>query len=183
MTSKEEEANLHAYTCKKCGATIFIAKGREWRFFSPFVECSNCGAKGKENFYDRRKEIVDEVDDGTFIYESFVDYNMSKRAQKKMMEEKKKVEEQQRKFEAEEATRLLAQTQEQPEEADTAVAVEPVVALVEKEDETAVEQEEKNKHEVIAVKQVKEAEIKPTRKGKSRPEPSTADLDILDMDG
>ncbi len=178
---------MHAYTCKKCGATIFIAKGREWRFFSPFVECSNCGAKGKENFYDRRKEIVDEVDDGTFIYESFVDYNMSKRAQKKMLEEKQKVEKQQRKFEAEEATRLLAQTQQQPEE-DATVAAEPIAAVVEKvnveeEDETAVEHEDKNKHEVIAVKQVKEAEVKPARKGKSRPEPSTADLDILDMDG
>ncbi len=182
---------MHAYTCKKCGATIFIAKGREWRFFSPFVECSNCGAKGKENFYDRRKEIVDEVDDGTFVYESFVDYNMSKRAQKKMMEEKKRVEEQQKKFEAEEAARVLAQTQQ---EGSVAVAAEPVATVVEKGDveedkekeETAVEvkEEEEAKHEVKLATPVKEANVKPSSpKGKSRPGTSTADLDILDMDG
>lgn len=182
---------MHAYTCKKCGATIFIAKGREWRFFSPFVECSNCGAKGKENFYDRRKEIVDEVDDGTFIYESFVDYNMSKRAQKKMMEEKKRVEEQQKKFEAEEAARLQVETQE---EESVGVATEPVATVVEKvnveedkeKEETTVDvkEEEETKHEVKVVTPVKEAKVKPSSpKGKSRPETSTADLDILDMDG
>lgn len=125
VTSKEEDVNLHAYTCKKCGATIFIAKGREWRFFSPFVECTNCGAKGKENFFDRRKEIVDEVDDGTFVYESFVDYSMSKRAKKKAEEEKKRIEEEiQRRAAEESAEEEQRRLQEEGTSEKTALVAE-----------------------------------------------------------
>lgn len=58
ITSKEQEKVLNAWTCKKCGVTMFIAKGREIRFFNQFVECYNCDAKGKDSFYDRRAEIV-----------------------------------------------------------------------------------------------------------------------------
>jgi len=32
ITSKEQEKDLKAYTCKKCGSTIFIAKTREFFF-------------------------------------------------------------------------------------------------------------------------------------------------------
>merc|ERR1711862_872097 len=62
ITSKDQEKNLHAWTCKECGSTMFIAKGREIRFFNPLVgiECQDCDAKGKDMFYDRREEIAAE---------------------------------------------------------------------------------------------------------------------------
>jgi len=73
ITSKEQESVLHAWTCKECGTTMFIAKGREIRFFNRFVECYNCGARGKESFYDRREEIA-ATDDTDFEYENPLDY-------------------------------------------------------------------------------------------------------------
>lgn len=58
VNSKEEELKyLHAYCCKQCGTTIFPARGRDFKFFPKNIECFNCGAKGRENFYDRRKEM------------------------------------------------------------------------------------------------------------------------------
>lgn len=89
ITSKEQEKVLHAWTCKECGTTMFIAKGREIRFFNRFVECYNCGAKGKDAFYDRREQIL-ENDDTDFEYENPFDY-VSKGEQKKMKREMEKV--------------------------------------------------------------------------------------------
>jgi len=117
VTSKEDEKSLHAYTCKKCRATIFIAKGREWRFFNDFVQCTNCGARGKDNFYDRRSEIVDEVDDGQFVYESIVNYKLSKREQKKIMEEQERLAE-------EEAAAAAAQAEAAAQEDETVAVAE-----------------------------------------------------------
>jgi len=87
ITSKDEEKNLHAWTCKNCGSTMFIAKGREIRFFNPLVgiECQTCGAKGKDSFYDRREEIAAE-DDTDFQYENPMDY-ISKEERKKLMKQ------------------------------------------------------------------------------------------------
>lgn len=85
ITSKEQEEVLHAWSCKECGTTMFIAKGREFRFFNRFVECYNCGAKGKDSFYDRREEIV-EHDDTNFEYENPMDY-LSKAERKKAEKE------------------------------------------------------------------------------------------------
>eukprot|EP00594_Rhizosolenia_setigera_P013176 CAMPEP_0178959800 /NCGR_PEP_ID=MMETSP0789-20121207/12532_1 /TAXON_ID=3005 /ORGANISM="Rhizosolenia setigera, Strain CCMP 1694" /LENGTH=301 /DNA_ID=CAMNT_0020642923 /DNA_START=91 /DNA_END=996 /DNA_ORIENTATION=- len=82
ITSAEQEKVLHAYCCKQCGTTMFIAKGREIRFFNRFVECYNCGAKGKENFFDRREEAL-EHDDTDFEYENPMDY-VSKAERKKL---------------------------------------------------------------------------------------------------
>ena len=65
VSSKEEEMEfLHAYCCKQCGTTIFPARGRDAKFFPKDIECFACGAKGRENFYDRRKDmdIGDDVD-------------------------------------------------------------------------------------------------------------------------
>jgi len=89
ITSKDEEKNLHAWTCKECGSTMFIAKGREIRFFNPIVgiECQDCGAKGKDSFYDRREEIAAE-DDTDFEYENPLDY-ISNEERKKLMKKKK----------------------------------------------------------------------------------------------
>mmetsp|Transcript_16296 Transcript_16296/g.24007 ORF Transcript_16296/g.24007 Transcript_16296/m.24007 type:complete len:336 (-) Transcript_16296:238-1245(-) len=58
VNSKEEELKyLHAYCCKQCGTTIFPARGRDFKFFPKNIECFNCGAKGRESFYDRRKDM------------------------------------------------------------------------------------------------------------------------------
>jgi hypothetical protein len=68
ITSKEQEKDLKAYTCKKCGSTIFIAKSREFFFAGNTgiggLGCFSCGAKGEENFVMDRDRIVE---DGTSL--------------------------------------------------------------------------------------------------------------------
>ncbi|KAL7445616.1 hypothetical protein ACHAXM_009950 [Skeletonema potamos] len=74
VTSPEQEKELHAYSCKTCGATIFIARHREWFFKGGNTECTNCGAKGTDNFEDIRSEVIDSIDDDYFDYESPLDF-------------------------------------------------------------------------------------------------------------
>jgi len=74
VTSPEQEKELHAYECKQCGSTIFIARHREWFFKGGNTECTNCGATGKENFKDVRAEMLDSIDDDYFDYESPLDF-------------------------------------------------------------------------------------------------------------
>mmetsp|Transcript_21620 Transcript_21620/g.35141 ORF Transcript_21620/g.35141 Transcript_21620/m.35141 type:complete len:315 (-) Transcript_21620:283-1227(-) len=74
VTSPEQEKELHAYSCKQCGSTIFIARHREWFFKGGNTECTNCGAKGEENFVDIRGEVIDSIDDDYFDYESPLDF-------------------------------------------------------------------------------------------------------------
>lgn len=74
VTSPEQEKELHAYECKVCGSTIFIARHREWFFKGGNTECTNCDAKGIENFRDIRGEVLDSIDDDYFDYESPLDF-------------------------------------------------------------------------------------------------------------
>ncbi|KAL7495813.1 hypothetical protein ACHAWT_006311 [Skeletonema menzelii] len=74
VTSPEQEKELHAYSCKSCGATIFIARHREWFFKGGNTECTNCGATGVDNFEDIREEVIDSIDDDYFDYESPLDF-------------------------------------------------------------------------------------------------------------
>lgn len=74
VTSPEQEKELHAYSCKQCGSTIFIARHREWFFKGGNTECTNCGATGEENFVDIRGEVIDSIDDDYFDYESPLDF-------------------------------------------------------------------------------------------------------------
>ena len=74
VTSPEQEKELHAYSCKTCGATIFIARHREWFFKGGNTECTNCGAKGIDNFEDIRGDVIDSIDDDYFDYESPLDF-------------------------------------------------------------------------------------------------------------
>ncbi|KAL3766811.1 hypothetical protein ACHAW5_009703 [Stephanodiscus triporus] len=74
ITSPEQEKELHAYSCKNCGATIFIARHREWFFKGGNTECTNCGAKGTDNFVEIRNEIINSIDDDYFDYESPLDF-------------------------------------------------------------------------------------------------------------
>lgn len=80
ITSKEQEKDLKAFTCKTCGSTLFIAKTREFFFEGNTgiggLGCFTCGAKGKDNFVmdrDRILEDVADVDD-YFDYERPLDF-------------------------------------------------------------------------------------------------------------
>jgi hypothetical protein len=80
ITSKEQEKDLRAYTCKNCKSTLFIAKNREWFFEGDTglagLGCYACGAKGQENFVMDRDRIVEDVGDmdDYFDYERPLDF-------------------------------------------------------------------------------------------------------------
>ena len=80
ITSKEQEKDLKAFTCKKCGSTLFIAKTREFFFEGDTgiggLGCFSCGAKGAENFVQDRDRIVEDVADidDYFEYERPLDF-------------------------------------------------------------------------------------------------------------
>lgn len=80
ITSREQEKDLKAYTCKNCGSTLFIAKNREWFFSGDTglggLGCYTCGAKGKDNFVMDRDRILEDVgdDDDYFDYERPLDF-------------------------------------------------------------------------------------------------------------
>jgi len=80
ITSKEQEKDLKAFTCKNCGSTLFIAKSREFFFEGDTgiggLGCFACGAKGAENFIMDRDRIVEDVADidDYFEYERPLDF-------------------------------------------------------------------------------------------------------------
>ena len=92
ITSKEQEKDLKAYTCKNCGSTIFIAKTREFFFEGDTgiggLGCFSCGAKGKDNFVMDRDRIVEDVADmdDYFEYERPLDF-VSRAERRKLMKE------------------------------------------------------------------------------------------------
>lgn len=61
--TEADDAELHAWTCNNCGATLYVAKGKEWRYFPKNYKCYLCGNKGQENFVDTRSEIIERVGD------------------------------------------------------------------------------------------------------------------------
>ena len=92
ITSKDQEKDLKAFTCKKCGSTLFIAKTREFFFEGDTgiggLGCFACGAKGKENFVMDRDRIVEDVADmdDYFEYERPLDF-VSRAERRKLMKE------------------------------------------------------------------------------------------------
>lgn len=92
ITSKEQEKDLKAFTCKKCGSTLFIAKSREFFFEGSTgiggLGCFTCGAKGAENFVMDRDRIVEDVADmdDYFEYERPLDF-VSAAERRKVMKE------------------------------------------------------------------------------------------------
>lgn len=80
ITSREQEKDLKAFTCKNCGSTLFIAKTREFFFEGSTgiggLGCFTCGKKGAENFIMDRERIVDDVADmdDYFEYERPLDF-------------------------------------------------------------------------------------------------------------
>lgn len=124
ITMKDQEEVLHAWTCKECGTTMFIAMGREFRFFNRWVECYNCGAKGQENFFDRRADVVAKNDDKDYKYENPMEYLTEK--------ERKKVQKQMAK---EGATEVEIIQKMAAEEGGTVVAEAPPMVTSEEEEE------------------------------------------------
>jgi hypothetical protein len=94
ITSKEQEKDLKAFTCQKCGSTIFIAKTREFFFQGDTgiggLGCFACGAKGAENFVMDRERIVEDVadTDDYFEYERPLDF-VSRAERRKLLKEAK----------------------------------------------------------------------------------------------
>ena len=92
ITSKEQEKDLKALTCKSCGSTIFIAKSREFFFEGTTgiggLGCYACGAKGKDNFVMDRDRIIEDVGDmdDYFEYETPLDL-VSRAERRKVMKE------------------------------------------------------------------------------------------------
>lgn len=92
VTSKEQEKDLKAFTCKTCGSTIFIAKTREFFFEGDTgiggLGCFSCGAKGRDNFVMDRDRIVEDVadEDDYFEYERPLDF-VTRAERRKLMKE------------------------------------------------------------------------------------------------
>jgi len=94
ITSKEQEKDLKALTCKNCGSTLFVAKTREFFFEGATgiggLGCFTCGAKGKDNFVEDRDRIVEDVGDmdDYFEYERPLDF-VSRAERRKLLKEAK----------------------------------------------------------------------------------------------
>jgi hypothetical protein len=92
ITSKDQEKDLKAFTCKNCGSTIFIAKSREFFFEGVAgiggLGCYACGAKGADNFVMDRERIAEEVADidDYFEYERPLDFVTSAERRKILQE-------------------------------------------------------------------------------------------------
>lgn len=54
---EEEMPTSNVMECEECGYTLFIAKGREFKFFGDDFKCPECGA-GKKSF--KPKDIEEE---------------------------------------------------------------------------------------------------------------------------
>lgn len=52
QAEESEEPASNVYECSECGYTLFIAKGREFKFYGNDFTCPECGA-GKDKFTAR----------------------------------------------------------------------------------------------------------------------------------
>lgn len=210
ITSKEQEKDLKAFTCKKCGSTIFIAKTREFFFEGDTgiggLGCFSCGAKGKENFIMDRDRIVEDVSDmdDYFEYERPLDF-VSAAERRKLMKETDGDEEKanqillERSNEEEGVTAETEQTEssgdtekvddtEMVEETDAEdVESEEVEEVVEEVQESVEEEEpvpEAPKAEAEKAPVPKAEKKSPPKKAPKKAEslPDDFDLDDLDMD-
>ena len=202
ITSKEQEKDLKAFTCKKCGSTIFIAKSREFFFEGSTgiggLGCFTCGAKGAENFVMDRDRIVEDVADmdDYFEYERPLDF-VSAAERRKVMKEAGGDEEKANEI-------LIARANEeagvetQPSPLAAEFVAEEVVEVevdetningleAETEEEAAPEPVEEPEESPVEMKveEPKPEAPKPTEKPKPKPPASDSgdfDLDDLGMD-
>ena len=168
ITSKEDEekAKLEALTCKNCGATIFIAKGRKWFQMPRGYECYVCGASGNENFENTRDELLEEIDDDYFDYEKPLDF-VTAAERRKLMKEAGGDEEK--------AIALLTQQNEEAVEQDNSVTGEG------EGDATPKKKKKKKKGKKKKIVDDSGANGVSTVSEKKK-DSSGDDLDVLDMD-
>jgi hypothetical protein len=181
ITSKEQEKDLKAFTCKTCGSTIFIAKSREFFFEGDTgiggLGCFSCGAKGKDNFVMDRDRIVEDVgdDDDYFDYERPLDF-VSAAERRALLKETKGDEEAANKLLVE---RDGAQASEESQSAADAVVNGSTGTMDDsKDEEPKISEEVEETPEVIPSPKAKKVS-KSTQSGSSGDED---DIDILDMD-
>lgn len=194
ITSKEQEKDLKAFTCKNCGSTIFIAKTREFFFEGNTgiggLGCFSCGAKGKDNFVMDRDRIVEDVADvdDYFEYERPLDF-VSRAERRKILKEAGGSEDKANEILMNRAT---GETDAPPAPETTvngdekADIVEAEVVSEDIEEEVPEDVEETLEEDVaeeqpVAKKETPKEEKKEAPK-KISPPPSTDDLDALDMD-
>eukprot|EP00522_Entomoneis_paludosa_P012015 CAMPEP_0172441268 /NCGR_PEP_ID=MMETSP1065-20121228/1822_1 /TAXON_ID=265537 /ORGANISM="Amphiprora paludosa, Strain CCMP125" /LENGTH=333 /DNA_ID=CAMNT_0013190531 /DNA_START=86 /DNA_END=1087 /DNA_ORIENTATION=+ len=179
ITSKEQEKDLKAFTCKKCGSTIFIAKTREFFFEGSTgiggLGCFTCGAKGAENFEMDRDRIVEDVGDldDYFEYERPLDF-VSRAERRKLMQETQGDEEK--------ANQILLERAETSEESSPEVASSTVDEGTEAVEEPSVVEEPKEPTKPTNP----ELKVEPSSEPKADDSPSADssedELDALDMD-
>lgn len=163
ITSKEQEKDLKAYTCKNCGSTIFIAKTREFFFEGSTgiggLGCFSCGAKGKDNFVMDRDRIVEDVadEDDYFDYETPLDF-VSRAERRKLMKAAKGDEELAAKLLVERNNAEAGITEETP--AEPQAEEEVVDAEVEAPSEEP--EEEPENEEVASIEEEEEPEAEST---------------------
>ena len=206
ITSKEQEKDLKAFTCKNCGSTLFIAKTREFFFEGDTgiggLGCFACGAKGKDNFVMDRDRIVEDVADmdDYFEYERPLDF-VSRAERRKLLKETKGDEEKANEILLQRAVTEEAGTEQaQGETSAPAVQDAEIVDAIVVEDETSAESvaptEDATEEESVSETARKEEmepeakEVEPKadpfepklKKSKPKPPPTDDDLDILGMD-
>lgn len=190
ITSKEQEKDLKAFTCKTCGSTIFIAKTREFFFEGSTgiggLGCFSCGAKGADNFIMDRDRIVEDVADidDYFEYERPLDF-ISAAERRKVLKETGGDEDA--------ANKLLVERENAQASTESQAAADAVVnGATGKLDS---DDDDSDNSSVIEtepdVKEIAEEEIDTvappkTEKKVTKPTPSASvdddDIDILDMD-
>jgi hypothetical protein len=212
ITSKEQEKDLKALTCKTCGSTIFIAKSREFFFEGNTglagMGCFACGVKGKDNFVMDRDRIVEDIADidDYFEYERPLDF-VSAGERRKVLKDAGGDEEKANQMlldrdqpqppngettvEAKSEEVAAAETTTDSEESTEEVLSEVVESKPKVEEETpevvdaVVEPVEEPPKEEMTKKQSKPNENKPKMQAKSQPkkvDPPTGDVDELGMD-
>ena len=203
ITSKEQEKDLKAFTCKNCGSTIFIAKSREFFFEGDTgiggLGCFACGAKGKDNFVMDRDRIVEEVADidDYFEYERPLDF-ISAAERRKVLKEVGGDEDA--------ANALLVERENAKASTESQAAAEAVVngasgtmeaedvdeeamseaetvsESVEEEEAEDSDDESMSADEVVSESVEEEVAAPPVEKKATKPTPDDDDLDFLDMD-
>uniref|UniRef100_A0A7S2U8N1 Uncharacterized protein n=1 Tax=Attheya septentrionalis TaxID=420275 RepID=A0A7S2U8N1_9STRA len=200
ITSKEQEKDLRAYTCKTCGSTIFTAKNRHGYFRGSRglrgMGCFTCGAKGEDNFVMDRDRIVEDVgEDDYFDYERPLDFVT--RAERRAAIKEAQGDE-------EKANQMLVEQQD-ARSGITAIDDDPEEFAVYKKEDNGEEEEDtfepeaqaeepdtpavETKDEDDVIPEPVKLKAKPKKKKSSapkKPKPSTpvsdSDMDILDMD-
>jgi hypothetical protein len=178
ITSKEQEKGLKAFTCKKCGSTIFIAKTREFFFEGNTgiggLGCFSCGAKGKENFMMDRDRILEDVGDmdDYFEYERPLDF-VSRAERRRLLKEAQGDEERANQILLERAgdTATATDGKEEPAAVEEEDSIDFVDAVIETESPaTWLENEETvSKPDVESVDDVEALETKPAAELETEP--------------